>query len=139
MPRHSNALEVCWALGVLMCSALLLPNLGWAQLGSDNPTDAELQAQRVTELESGFMVEVPPPETVLRPVERVPPGRYGIVGRLPLGLRDLDALVYPDAPRDEREALLEGLTFFTAPHAAEEGAGPVANQPFCQGCHLNSN
>jgi Di-haem oxidoreductase, putative peroxidase len=139
MPRLLSTSAVRWTLGVVMCSALLLPNLGWAQLGSNNPPDADLQAQRDIELESGFIVEVPPPGTVLRPVQRVPRERYGVVGGLPLGLGDLDALVYPDATPDEREALLEGLTFFTAPHAAQEGAGPLANQTSCQGCHLNSD
>jgi hypothetical protein len=133
MPRLLSTSAVRWTLGVVMCSALLLPNLGWAQLGSNNPPDADLQAQRDIELESGFIVEVPPPGTVLRPVQRVPRERYGVVGGLPLGLGDLDALVYPDATPDEREALLEGLTFFTAPHAAQEGAGPLANQTSCQG------
>jgi hypothetical protein len=85
------------------------------------------------------VVAVPVPGTVLRPVQRVPRARFGVVGPLPLQLSDLDALVFPDATSDERQALLEGLTFFTTPHTPEEGAGPVANQPFCQGCHLNSN
>ena len=34
--------------------------------------------------------------------------------------------------------MMEGLTFFTFPHTPEEGAGPVANQRMCLGCHTNS-
>ena len=120
-------------------SALLLPSLGSAQTGASNPTDAELQAQRAMELRSGLIVDVPPAGRALRPVQRVPREQYGVVGDLPLGLGDLDALVFPDATREQRQALLEGLTFFTVAHVASEGAGPVANQQFCQGCHLNSN
>src|SRR5262249_25839352 len=43
-----------------------------------------------------------------------------------------------------KNALLEGLTFFTKVHIPGEspltddhGAGPFNNQPFCQGCHEN--
>ena len=35
--------------------------------------------------------------------------------------------------------LLEGLRFFTTEHTASEGAGPVANQKFCLGCHRSSD
>jgi hypothetical protein len=136
-----RASVVCWSIGVAMFSALLFPSLGWAELGSNVPTDDELQAQRAREFAGGrgFVVKVPEPSTVLRPVQRVPRAQFGVVGPLPLTLQDLDALVYPDATPDEREAVLEGLEFFTTPHTAAEGAGPVANQPFCQGCHLSSN
>ena len=34
--------------------------------------------------------------------------------------------------------ILEGLTFFTTPHTAAEGLGPMSNQAFCLGCHLNT-
>jgi hypothetical protein len=134
-----RASAVRWSIGVLLFSAALSSSLGWAQLGSNTPTDAELQAQRASEIAGGFVVAVPVPGTVLRPVQRVPRARFGVIGPLPLQLRDLNALVYPDATSDERQALLEGLTFFTTPHTPQEGVGPVANQPFCQGCHLNSN
>jgi hypothetical protein len=137
--KLSRASAVCWSIGVLLFSAALFSSLGWAQLDSNTPTDAELQAQRASEVAGGFVVEVPVPGTVLRPVQRVPRARFGVVGPLPLQLQDLDALVFPDANEDERRALLEGLTFFTTPHTPGEGAGPVANQQSCQGCHLNSN
>jgi len=131
---------VWWLIGGLLFSAALFSSLGWAQMGSNNPTDADLQAQRASEVAGGFVVAEPLPGTVLRPVERVPRERFGVVSPLPLDeLSDLDALVYPSATSAQREALLEGMTFFTTRHTPEVGAGPVANQPFCQGCHLSSN
>src|SRR2546422_1327335 len=108
--RLSGALTFCASLGIFMYSASLLPGLGWAQ-------------------------ETQPP---LRPVERIPRAQFGAVGALPLTANDLGALIFPSATAAERQAVLDGLTFFTMPHVAAEGAGPDANQPFCQGCHLNS-
>src|SRR2546422_3016609 len=108
--RLSGALTFCASLGIFMYSASLLPGLGWAQ-------------------------ETQPP---LRPVERIPRAQFGAVGALPLTANDLGALIFPSATAAERQAVLDGLTFFTTPHTAAEGAGPDANQPFCQGCHLNS-
>ena len=101
-------------------------------------TDTELLAQRQAELSSGLVIAVPAPTTPLRPVERVPRSKFGVVGPLPLEASDLDALVFPSASADERAALLEGMTFFTTQHTVAEGAGPMANQTFCQGCHLSS-
>jgi hypothetical protein len=75
---------------------------------------------------------------VLKPAKRVPRDKYGVVGTLPLTLSDLDALVFPGSTPSEKNALLEGLTFFTTAHPAAEGAGAMANQPFCQGCHQNA-
>ncbi|TMB50535.1 MAG: hypothetical protein E6J50_05430 [Chloroflexi bacterium] len=60
------------------------------------------------------------------------------MGEFPLTASDLDALIFPSANADERDAVLKGLTFFSTPHTAAEGAGPDGNQPFCQGCHRNS-
>src|SRR5689334_2339079 len=74
----------------------------------------------------------------LRPVERVPRDTFGVVGAFPLTAADLSSLLFPSATADERQMALEGLTFFTTPHTAAEGAGPIANQPFCLGCHMNS-
>jgi hypothetical protein len=127
-----------WLIGAWMFLVTLFPSGGGAQLGSDNPTNEVLQAQRARELETGLMVEIPVPGTILRPVQRVPRERFGVVSPLPLGLRDLAALVFPDATHEEREALVEGLDFFTTLHTAEQGAGPVGNQTRCQGCHLSS-
>lgn len=119
----------------LACPAL-------AELGSDVPTDAQLLAQRVQEGGAAgagiFDIAVPPADTILQPVKRVPRDKFGVVGPFPLQRRDLRALVFPDASGEERDAILEGLTFFTTPHTVAEGLGPLNNQPFCLGCHLNT-
>jgi CxxC motif-containing protein (DUF1111 family) len=125
------ALSVCASMGVLM-----------AELGSNNPTDSQLTAQRAQEggtAGSGvFDIAVPPAGTQLRPVQRVPRDKFGIVGPFPLTLQDLDNLVYPSATLAERQAMLEGMVFFTTAHTAAEGLGPMNNQPFCLGCHMSS-
>jgi Di-haem oxidoreductase, putative peroxidase len=80
----------------------------------------------------------PPDPERLRPVERIPRERFGVVDTFPLDEADLVALVYPSADEEERAAVIEGLRFFTTPHTPEEGTGPIANQQMCLGCHLNS-
>jgi hypothetical protein len=55
-----------------------------------------------------------------------------------LQLSDLQALVYPATTLQERQQMLEGMSLFTLAHTAAEGAGPMANQPFCLGCHQSS-
>jgi CxxC motif-containing protein (DUF1111 family) len=75
----------------------------------------------------------------LRPVERVPRSTFAVVNPAPLGERDQPAFVYPSLDTDERASMLEGLTFFTTPHTAEEGLGPAANQVRCMGCHLSGD
>jgi len=121
-------------------SILTLPV--YAELGSDVPNDLQLLTERAQEggpTGSGiFDIAVPPSETVLRPVTRVPRESFGVVGPFPLQLQDLRALVFPDTTLDERKQVLEGLTFFTTPHTAIEGLGPMNNQAFCLGCHLNT-
>jgi Di-haem oxidoreductase, putative peroxidase len=84
-------------------------------------------------------ISMPPDPGKLRPVERVPRDHFGEVGEFPLNFHDLDALVYPTADKNERRAALEGLRFFTTPHTAVEGLGPIANQQMCLGCHMNSD
>jgi hypothetical protein len=101
-------------------------------------SDAELLKVREAELQRGFVIEVPPAEVRMRPVERVPRATFGEVGPFPLQLADLDALTYPSANDEERAAVLEGMTFFTTIHTAAVGAGSVANQQYCLGCHRNS-
>src|ERR1700740_1038578 len=102
-------LAVCTPVGVLV-----------AQLGTNNPTDDQVNAIRVTEggtAGSGiFDIAVPPAGTTYSPVERVPRDRFGVVGAFPLQLKDLDSLTYPSATADERQAMLEGMTFFTTAH-----------------------
>jgi len=83
-------------------------------------------------------VATPTDPAQLRPVERVPRDQFGVVGSFPLTMPDLESLVYPSASTAERQAVMEGLTFFTTPHVAAQGLGPAANQPFCLGCHENS-
>lgn len=81
----------------------------------------------------------PPDPAKLHPVERVTRFRFGVVHPFPLDKNDLNALVYPSATGAERNAVLEGLKFFTTPHTAAQGLGPIANQKFCLGCHLSSS
>lgn len=76
--------------------------------------------------------------SALRPVERVPRATFGIVSEAPLEFADLTALVYPSMNTDERNSLMEGMTFFTTAHVPAEGAGLVANQTRCLNCHTNS-
>jgi hypothetical protein len=125
-------------LGIIFMSVGAL----MAELGSNSPTDEQLVAARAQEggaAGSGvFDIATPPPGTILQPVKRVPRERFGIVGSFPLTLQDLDALTYPDATLQERQAMLEGMQFFTTAHTFVEGAGPMDNQPFCLGCHMSS-
>ena len=133
MRRFLIILAVCAPVGVLV-----------AQLGTNNPTDDQINAIRVTEGGSSgsgiFDIAVPPAGTTYSPVERVPRDRYGVVGAFPLQLKDLDALTYPSATAAERQSMLEGMTFFTTAHPLyPDGSGPMANQPFCLGCHQSQN
>jgi CxxC motif-containing protein (DUF1111 family) len=111
-------------------------------LGSGNPTDDQVLAIRIQEggtAGSGiFDIPVPSAGTPYRPVQRVPRDKFGEVGPFPLQFSDLDALVYPDTTLEERQQMLEGMSLFTLAHTAQEGAGPMANQPFCLGCHQSS-
>ena len=114
----------------------------YAELGSDVPSDAQLLTERAQEAGSAgsgtFDIAAPPAGTVLRPVRRVPREKFGVVGPFPLHLQDLRSLLFPDATLEERQEVLEGLTFFTTPHTAAEGLGPINNQEFCLGCHENT-
>jgi len=110
-----------------------------AVLGTGNPTDAQVIAIRLGEVGTAgsgiFDIPVPPSDTQFRPVQRVPRDKFGEVGPFPLQFSDLNALVYPDTTVPERQQMLEGMSLFTLAHTAAEGAGPMANQPFCLGCH----
>jgi hypothetical protein len=141
-----ETLRVC----SLFCFAFLLTNIGSTrELGSNIPPDQILTQQRDQEGGTAgagmFDIAVPPPGTILRPVLRVSRNRYGVVGDFPLTLQDLNGLIYPNATAQERQAVLEGMTFFTTPHVPGEpplpdskGVGPMANQPFCLGCHMST-
>lgn len=133
-------------LAVILSVGVLLAQVMGPVLGSGNPTDAQIITTRLGEVggttptnPSGiFDIPVPPAGTQLRPVQRVPRDKFGEVGPFPLQLSDLNALVYPDTTLIERQAMLEGMSLFTLAHKADEGAGPMANQPFCLGCHQSS-
>jgi hypothetical protein len=113
-----------------------------AVLGTGNPTDAQIIAIRLGEVGTAgsgiFDIPVPPSDTQFRPVQRVPRDKFGEVGPFPLQFSDLNALVYPDTTVPERQQMLEGMSLFTLAHTAAEGAGPMANQPFCLGCHQST-
>ena len=74
----------------------------YAELGSDVPSDAQLLTERGQEAGSAgsgiFDIAAPPAGTVLRPVERVPRDKSGVVGPFPLQLQDLPRW-YSRAPR----------------------------------------
>jgi Di-haem oxidoreductase, putative peroxidase len=143
--RRSRSTRMAAVLAALVIMSVAV----WAELGSNVPSDDQLLMRRVKEggtTGSGiFDIAVPPPGTVLHPVQRVPRNKFGVVGPFPLGLQDLDGLIYPDATPEERQAVLEGMTFFTTAHHPGEpgeeqgkGVGPINNQPFCLGCHMNT-
>jgi CxxC motif-containing protein (DUF1111 family) len=127
---------------MVLIAILSIPVVLGQVLGSGNPTDDQVLATRLQEAGAGgagiFDIPVPPAGTQFRPVQRVPRDQYGQVGAFPSQLSDLDALVYPDTTLQEREAMLEGGSLFTLAHTAQEGAGPMANQSFCLGCHQSS-
>jgi len=127
----------------LIATSVLSVGIVLAQvLGTGNPTDDQILATRIQEGGMGgagiFDIPIPPPGTQLRPVQRLPRKKFGQVGPFPLQLSDLDALVYPDTTLQERQQMLEGVSLFTSPHGPQEGAGPLANQPFCLGCHTST-
>jgi len=157
----TRALAVAWKaqrarstrMAAVLAALVIISVAVWAELGSNVPSDDQLLMQRATEggtTGSGiFDIAVPPAGTVLQPVGRVPRKNFGVVGPFPLGLQDLDGLTYPDATPAERQAVLEGMRFFTTAHhpgetlpdGSEEpgkGVGPINNQPFCLGCHMNT-
>lgn len=122
--------QVGWCLGVVFALGTLT--------GCDN--SGNLTEERATVADRSLSAVAQPGNTSqVRPVQRVPRDRFGTVGAFPLTTADMDHFVYPDANAEERQAITEGLTFFTTPHTPQEGAGPAANQVFCLGCHLSSD
>ncbi|MGH8574457.1 MAG: hypothetical protein ACREX8_18065, partial [Gammaproteobacteria bacterium] len=102
-------------------------------------SDEELVRQLQEEVSRvDVVIPVPGDDVALRPVDRVPREQFGVVGDAPLDASDLDALLFPDASAEEREAVLAGLAFFTTEQTAETGRGGPSNQPNCLGCHTNS-
>ena len=133
----SAASLVQFSLGAPMLFLSVFPSLVFAQVGSNVPDDASLAAQRQAEVRSGFVVE--PPDQPLRPAERVRRDTFGNVGLAPLSTKgQLRRLLFPSVPPSAREKVLEGASFFTTPERAAQGAGAMANQTRCAGCHLNN-
>jgi hypothetical protein len=125
----------------------------FAELGTDNPTDAQLLAERLTEAGTSgsgiFDIQVPGSSQSYQPAGRVERDKFGVVGPFTLStglrLQDLDNLVYPNTSATDKAKLLEGMVFFTMFHVPGEGGapnlngvGPLNNQPACIGCHLNA-
>ena len=79
-----------------------------------------------------------PQERCFGPSHEFPAFNLGRSAQFRWGCGDLGALLYPHATTAERNQVLEGLTFFTTPHTAAEGLGPISNQVFCLGCHENT-
>jgi hypothetical protein len=129
----TTLVNLLWTMAVCLSSGVAT-----AQLGSNVPSDQQLQQKRAQEVAGGFIIADPPSGTVFRPVQRVTREQFGVVGAFPLTMNDLHALVYPNLNDQERALLLEGMQFFTTEHTPEEGNGPMANQKFCLGCHENS-
>ena len=87
------------------------------------PSDAQLLTERGQEAGSAgsgiFDIAAPPAGTMLRPVERIPRDKFGVVGPFPLQLQDLPAVIFPDATLDDRQS--ERLT---RGNSAVSRAGP---------------
>lgn len=125
------------SLGLSVLVSSVFPDKVIGQVGTNMPDDATLVAQRRAEVSSGFVVE--PPNQPLRPTERISRDTFGDVGLAPLSTAaQLDRLLYPSVPQSARERVVEGASFFTTPHTVTEGAGAMANQTRCAGCHLNN-
>lgn len=114
-----------------LLALLVLPACG--QPGSLTETKGTIEDRDLTAIAG------PVDTSRLRPVERVARGAFGVVNPAPLGTQDMPAFVYPSLDDEERNSMLEGLVFFTTEHTPEEGAGPVANQNRCMGCHLSGD
>jgi len=86
-----------------------------AELGSDNPTDAQLLAERLTEAGSSgsgiFDIQVPDAGQVYQPAGRVTRDKFGVVGPFTLSaglqLQDLDNLVFPGTSPADKANLFE--------------------------------
>src|SRR5712691_9731074 len=97
--------------GTLAVSTLLviLASLVWAQAIDDDTLVSQLVAEREADI---AVVPVPgPSDPALRPVERVPRDQFAVVGPPPLGLADLQNLLFPSADDAERPSTLQALTF----------------------------
>ncbi|WP_375477179.1 di-heme oxidoredictase family protein [uncultured Nostoc sp.] len=117
--------------------SFVFPDKVFGRFRTNIPDDATLVAQRKVEVSSGFVVT--PPNQPLRPAERLRRDIYGDVGLAPLKTAaQLDRLLFPSVPQSARQKVVEGAWFFTTPETVREGAGSMANQTRCAGCHLNN-
>jgi Di-haem oxidoreductase, putative peroxidase len=133
----SVLLIVGLSLGLSVFISSVFSHKVFGQVGSNMPDNATLVAQRQIEVSSGFVVE--PPDQPLRPAERTRRDTYGDVGLAPLStVAQLDRLLYPSVPQSSRQRVVEGASFFTTPETVTNGAGAMANQTRCAGCHLNN-
>jgi hypothetical protein len=96
LPKFSALLGAAAAIALFASPAL-------AELGSDNPTDAQLLAERLTEAGTSgsgiFDIQVPGSGQLYKPAERVKRDQFGVVGPFTLSsglrLQDVNNLVYP--------------------------------------------
>lgn len=121
------------ALPFAMPAMLGLLYAGCAQVGSITDTLPTFDQRDLSGIAG------PTDASQLHPVERVARAQFAEVGDAPLTENDTQFFVYPSVDDGERQSLLEGLTFFTTPHTAAEGNGPVNNQNRCMGCHLSAD
>src|SRR5439155_22890813 len=98
-----NMRKLLGVLIVYMMSFGILVGVLWAQL-----SDEDFIQQLIEERDQDVVtIPAPGPDVTLRPVQRIPRELYGIVGLgRPLDVRDLGALLFPDADADERAAVL---------------------------------
>jgi Di-haem oxidoreductase, putative peroxidase len=137
LKRLNILLIVVLSVGLSVFISSVFSNRVFGQVGTNMPDDATLVARRQIEVSSGFVVE--PPNQPLRPAERTRRDTYGDVGLAPLSTAtQLDRLLYPSVPQSSRQKVLEGASFFTTPETVKNGAGSMANQTRCAGCHLNN-
>lgn len=121
------------ALSLAMLAVGGLLSAGCGQEGSVTDTIPTVEERDLS------AVPGPTDASQLRPVERVPRAQFGEVGQAPLGLDDVSFFAFPSLDENERQSLLEGLTFFTTEQTAAAGLGPVNNQNRCMGCHQNAD
>ncbi|MEH2294408.1 di-heme oxidoredictase family protein [Nostoc sp.] len=139
--RRLKLLSVLVIVGLSLSLSVLIsfvfPHKVFGQFRTNIPDDATLIAQRQAEVRSGFVVA--PPNQPLRPAERLRRDTFGDVGLAPLRTAaQLDRLLYPSVSQSARQKVVEGSWFFTTPETVTEGAGAMANQTRCAGCHLNN-
>lgn len=128
--------EAGW-LSVLCGVMLQLGAAGCEPGPAGGPADDPAEIDSLALDRDLFGIPGPSDPSALRPVARVPRNLFGEAN-------DAEHLIYPEATPAERRFLdpddvHSPLHFFITAHTQEEGIGPMFNQPFCVGCHNNSN